>query len=349
MDKITLPPNGLPQEVTNIPYGQVFVLTDPSQGITSTAATQIQAIISIAGKLGQSHIVYAIPVEYSGLWGCFICKVKTDRGVEILLSKKDSILEMLCEFWGVDYTEVSKTIDISYRYKKNYVSLGGESHPVRVHVKPAVSVDAENGDYSITLQLIQSHSKADELLDIRRAIQNSFYHNLDISVEEIIDLYEEVKKSIKTYHLDIDIKRDELGKISSCDISLKDNLGKLYPLKQIEHGKEKHLEPQLMAFYLTFIWFKEGKRLPNVQDDDFYETLIKIQSQLPYRFRKPTKDNLAWYASSKKSVISKSIWDATHDSYAQEQFGIEGNEGEVNKVAGATDEDREKIKKEFGL
>ena len=136
MDKITLPPNGLPQEVTNIPFGQVFVLTDPSQGITSTSAQQIQAIISIAGKLKQTHIVYAIPVQHSGLWGCFCCKVQKGKRVEILLSQKDSILEMLCEFWGLDYTEVNKTIDISKRYQ-GHVTRSGDSHPVRVPVTPA--------------------------------------------------------------------------------------------------------------------------------------------------------------------------------------------------------------------
>ena len=72
MSTIKIPQNGLPQEISSIPFGQVFVLTDPEQGITSTTTNQILAIISIAGKLGQSHIVYALPVQYSGLWGCNI-------------------------------------------------------------------------------------------------------------------------------------------------------------------------------------------------------------------------------------------------------------------------------------
>lgn len=337
-----------PQELTNIPLGQIFILTDPKQGITSTTNQKIGAVISIAGRLGQSHIVYALPVETPELWDYFICKVKTEDGVQILVSDKDSLIEMLCEFWGLDYEEVSKTLDISKRYK-GHVTIGGEIHPVRVPLKPAVSKGVENEDYGLSLQLIQEHTKANELLDIKKAIQNSFYHNLGISVEEIIDLYKEVKKSLKTYHLDIHIERDELGKISICDINLEDNFGNKYELKQIEDKREKHLEPQLMALYLTFIWFKEGKKLVNVQDDDFYETMLKIQAQLPYRFRKPKKETFAWNLNSKRSVINKSIWDATHDSYAQEQFSIDGHNEGVFRVAGATDEDREKIKKEFRL
>ena len=40
---------------------------------------------------------------------------------------------------------------------------------------------------------------------------------------------------------------------------------------------------------------------------------------------------------------------ATNDVYAKEQFAIDGYSGDVYKVAGATDEDRELIKKEFGI
>ena len=340
--------SNIPQELTKIPFGQIFILTDPRQGITSATNQRIGAVISIAGKLGQSHIVYALPVDRPDLWDCFICKVKTEEGVQILISDKDSLIEMLCEFWGLDNKVVCKTLDIAKRYK-GYATLGGESHPVRVPLEPAESRGVEKEYSGFSLQLIQEHTKEDELLDIRRAIQNSIYHNLDISVEEIIDLYEDVKKSIKTYHLDIHIERDESGKISICDINLEDNFGNKYELKQIEDKREKHLEPQLMALYLTFIWFKEGKKLSDVQDNDFYEIMVKIQAQLPYRFRKPNKDTFAWNLNSKRSVISKSIWDATHDTYAQEQFSIDGHNEGLFRVAGATDEDREKIKKEFGL
>lgn len=345
MSTISIPQNGLPQEVASIPFGQVIVLTNPELGITAKHITIMEAIFKLATICGQGHIINTRSVQDSGLWDCYACKIMTDKGVQILISDKDSLFEMLCEFWGLDYEEVSKSIVLDGRSK--YIPIDGESHPVRVTL--AVSKDKEKADYGFKLQLIQEHTKANELLDIRRALQNSFYHKLDISVEEIIDLYEDVKKNLKTYHLDINIEKDQSGKISSCDISLKDNFGKLYPLKQIEDKKEKHLEPQLMAFYLTFILYKEGKRPNAVQDDDFYETLLKIQSQLPYRFRKPQKDNLVWNVHSKKSVIRKSIWDATHDSYAQEQFSIDGYSEDLFRVAGATDEDREKIKKEFGL
>ena len=65
MSTIKIPQNGLPQEIGIIPFGQVIVLTNPEQGITSNTTQQILAVISIAGKLNQRHIVYALPVQYS--------------------------------------------------------------------------------------------------------------------------------------------------------------------------------------------------------------------------------------------------------------------------------------------
>ena len=158
MSTIKIPQNGLPQEIANIPFGQVFVLTDPEQGITSTIATQIQAIISIAGKLGQAHIVYALPVQNPELWGCFICKVKTEEGAQILISDKDSLLEMLCEFWGLDYKEVSKSIELSQRYER-YVAIGGESHPVSLPATIARKPAKEKTEnYSTLLQCTQVYT-----------------------------------------------------------------------------------------------------------------------------------------------------------------------------------------------
>ena len=156
MNTINIPQNGFPQEITDIPFGQVFILTDPSQGITSTTTQQILAIISIAGKLGQSHIVYALPVQYSGLWGCYICKVKTEEGVQVLVSDRESVLEMLCEFWGLDFSEVSKSIKLSDRYER-YVFLGEESHPVRIPVTEARKPEKKE-EHSTLLQCITTHT-----------------------------------------------------------------------------------------------------------------------------------------------------------------------------------------------
>ena len=284
MNTIKIPQNGL-QEISSIPFGQVFVLTDPEQGITSTTTNQILAIISIAGKLGQSHIVYALPVQYSGLWGCYICKVKTDEGVQILVSDKDSLLEMLCEFWGLDYKEVSKSIDLSQRYER-YVTIGGESHPVRVPLKPTIEegVGAESG--VTTIQLLQVHSRDNTLGDIRSTFRDNFNFGLGISLDEIIALYKDEEKNRKSYRLNIKVNWKEYKeivpgrgmvkkkKMKACDLSLIDNLGN--PPYSFE------LEAMAKAIYLTYLFFPEGIAYTQISSsDEFYNIFKQIYRKLP--------------------------------------------------------------------
>lgn len=353
MNTSNILPNGLPQGLSNIPLGQIFILTNPGQGITSTTIQKIQAVISLAGSLGQKGIVYALPVDFPELWDCFICKVETEEGVQILVSDKDSLIEMLCEFWKLDYEESIKTLDISKRYK-GHVTIGGKNHPVRVSLKPVKAGKMEEKDYGITLQFLQDHTKPQELSNIKSSFQNIFYHNLDISIEEITALYEEVKKSLKTYHLIIDVERDKSGKISNCKFILEDNLGNKYPLmKPLGKGEDKPLEEwevQWKALYLTFILFKDGLSVREIAyNQEFYDTFLKILGQLPKGYNKPDQVTLWDNAKSKLSKIRSSIMEATHDTYAKEQFAIDGYSEDVYKVSGATDKNRETIKREFGL
>ena len=357
MSTIKIPQNGLPQEIANIPFGQVIVLTDPEQGITSKTIKLVECIHSIARKTGQkNNTVHSLPVDAPDLVDCIICKVKTEDGVQILVADKDSLIEMLCEFWGLDYEEVSKIPDIIPGWHKTHkgVTIGGVSHPVRIPVKPAMMVDGLKEDLGTTIQLMQSHSKPDTLSDIRNAFQDIFYHNLGISIDEITDLYEEVKKSTKSYHLIIDVKRDESGKISNCKFILEDNLGNKYPLmKPLDKMGKNPLEEwevQWKALYLTFIWFKDGLPVRDMlSNEEFYNTFLTILGQLPKGYSKPDKITLWENSKSKFSKIRKSIMDATNDTYAREQFSIDGYSEDCYRVAGATDENRETIKREFGL
>ena len=355
MSTIKIPHNGLPQEIANIPFGQVIVLTDPNQGITSTTTQQILAIISIAGKLGQSHIVYALPVQYSGLWGCYICKVKTEEGVQVLVSDRESVLEMLCEFWGLDFNEVSKGIKLSDRYER-YVFLGGESHPVRIPV-PVRKPEKEETEVGSTLiQCITVHTKEGELAKIEDALEEAFIHKLDISALDLITLLEKVsKKERKTYELDINIIPGKegwdkdmtvYGPRRTCEITITDDAG-------TPHSVNK-LQAQTVALYLTFILFKDGKDGIKIADlktnEDFYNLFQHICRRLKSINNIPDKVTLWKNANRKRGEIKKAISDATNDDKTAEMlFGIEGEEGKEFRVAGATDELREKIKKDFDI
>ena len=351
MSTIKIPHNGLPQEIANIPFGQVIVLTDPEQGITSTTVQLIQAIISIAGKLNQSHIVYALPVQYSELWDCFICKVQTDEGVQILVSNRDSLLEMLCEFWGLYYAEVSKSIKLSDRYKR-YVSCDGVSHPVRIPVIAARKPEPEETEVnSPLLQCITDHTKEGEMAKIEDILEECALYGIVISPYELIGIQEKVSnKERKTYELDIDIipwKEDWKEKVvkRTIDIIITDSAG-------IKHHITD-LYPQSAALYLTFILFKDGIKiadLKNKTNNEFYNLFIHICKRLKSTNKLPDQETLWKNANRKRGEIKKAISNVTNDDKNAEMlFGIEGKEGKEFRVAGATDELREKIKKGFDI
>lgn len=353
MSTIKIPQNGLPQEIANIPYGQVIVLTDPNQGITSTTTQQILAIISIAGKLGQSHIVYALPVQYSGLWGCYICKVKTAEGVQVLVSDRESVLEMLCEFWGLDFSEVSKSIKLSDRYER-YVFLGGESHPVKIPV-PVRKPEKEETEVGSTLiQCITVHTKETELEKIEIILEEAFIHHIKITGGELMNLLDKVKeKERKTYELDIDIipgeedwdiEGKELVVKRAIDIIITDDAGIKHHITDVRG--------QTAALYLTFILFsKEGIKIADLKtNDEFYNLFIYFCKRLKSTNKLPNKVTLWKNANRKRGEIKSAIKEVTNgDLEAMMLFGIEGEEEKENKVAGATDELREKIRKEFDI
>ena len=351
MSTIKIPHNGLPQEIANIPFGQVIVLTNPEQGITSNTTQQILAVISIAGKLNQSHIVYALPVQYSGLWGCYICKVKTEEGVQVLVSDRESVLEMLCEFWGLDFNEVSKSIKLSDRYER-YVFLGGESHPVRIPVIAARKPEPEETEVnSPLLQCITDHTKEGEMAKIEDILEECALYGIVISPYELIGIQEKVSnKERKTYELDIDIipwKEDWKEKVvkRTIDIIITDSAG-------IKHHITD-LYPQSAALYLTFILFKDGIKiadLKNKTNNEFYNLFIHICKRLKSTNKLPDQKTLWKNANRKRGEIKKAISDVTNDDKnAERLFGIEGEVGKEFRVAGATDELREKIKKEFDI
>lgn len=351
MNTINIPQNGFPQEITNIPFGQVIVLTDPSQGITSTTVQKIQAVISIAGSLGQKGVVYAIPVDSPELWDSYICKVKTKDGVQILVSDKDSIIEMLCEFWGLDYAEAIKKIVIKKRYE-GHVTIGEESHPVRIPVIEARKPEKEE-KHSILLQCITTHTKAGELAKIEDALEEAFIHHINISGIDLLTLLDKVSnKERKTYQLDIDIipgKADydkELKDIvvkRSCDIIITDSDGTSHHITT--------LSPQSIALYLTFILFKDGIKIADLKtNDEFYKLFLHICNRLRYMNKLPEQKILWENANRKRGEIKKAISDVTNgDKIAEMQLGIEGEEGKEYRVAGATDDLREKIRKGFDI
>ena len=341
----------------NIPFGQIFILTNPQVGITSKTTHMMGFILSMARQYSKGHILHTLPVDDPKLWNCFICKVKTEDGDQILVSDKDSLVEMLCEFWGLDYDEVCKGIVIPKRNKS--FTCGGEKHPVRVSLKPVGESVPEMSrkEGTISMEFLQEHSRERTLLDIRSTFKDNFNFGLGITPEEILTIYEEEKAAIKTYKLDIQVKWKKVKeykhpnwvihkKMTACDLSLIDNMGNPYPFK---------LEAMAKAIYLTYLFFEDGIAYTQISSsDEFYNIFEKIYNKLPRvksdprRFNLEDKDDLDTFTNY-ISRIRKAILNATNDTYAVEQFAVEGWRKDNYGIAGATDENRDVVRKEFRI
>ena len=358
MNQENFPQNVLPKELSDLPFGQLFVLTNPFLGITSKNIFIMQFIFSMARQYEKHHMVNAIPVEYSGLWDCVACKVQTCNGPQILIADNNSLVKMLCEFWGLDYEEVSKSIKRSERYER-YVSLGGESHPLRTPVIPVESTrtSTEKDDYGVSLQLVQSHSRDITLGDIRSTFRDNFNYGFGISLEEVISLYKDEEKNRKSYKLDIQVKWKEVReykhpkwvihqKMTACDISLIDNFGNTYPIK---------IDSMTKAIYLTFLLFEDGIEYTQISSsDEFYELFKQIYKKLPRAKGTPKKFNLDNKAdldtfTNYTSKTRQAVLRVTNDTYAEEQFAIEGRRKDVYGIAGATADNRAFVRKELTI
>ncbi len=346
--------------MANIPFGQVVLLTNPYLGILTKTTHMIEFILSMAKDYKVEHNISTRPVQYSGLWDCFVCKVKVDEDVQILVSDKDSLVEMLCEFWGLDYEEVRKSYKLPVRYKKMGMTCGGEDHPIRVSLPPRSPLPSSKEDDSrIILGCMQEAQTRDEAYgNFRSTIIDNFNNGYGITLDEIIAIYKEEEKKRKTYTLDIHkvpkedyVKGKKVILIKDCVLKLIDNYGKEYPFDAPVKSK---------AIYLTFLLFPKGFWIKDIAgNQEFYDAFKKIYTQLPYFSKKYLPDNFDQLSdidsTEYKCFLQQmgdtrdAIMDVTNDNSARKQFAIEGDYYTPFRVAGATDENREKVKKIFGL
>lgn len=357
MSTIKIPHNGLPKEVTSILYSQLFILTCPYLGVTAKNVHMMQFVLSMAKDFKQGHNIHTMPVDYSGLWDCIVCKVYTDKGDQILISNKDSIIEMLCEFWGLNYSSVCGSYTLPDRYKS--IPLGGKIHPIRVTLpsfrEPVSGLEKED---TISLHFLGASSREKVWGNIRSSIIDNLNHNYGITLDDIIAIYKEEEKNRKTYTLDIEIepktvyeKGKPVERIKKCGFKLTDNFG----------GEYYYAPPvKSMAIYLTFMLFPEGLTIKQVAGNKkFYDAFKEIYLQLPRHSLKNLPKNFDGLSETDSNpytlflqelgAIRDAILDLTNDNSAREKFAVEGNGTIPFRVAGATDEHREKIKRKFGL
>ena len=351
MNTNTLSQNIL-QGLADLPVGQIYILTGPL-GLTSRHIYIMEFILSMAKQYDKPCVIHSRQIDYSDFSYCCACKIEASKGAQLLIADKDSLVELLCEFWGMNHDKVCKTISPSKRYKK--IAFDGSTHPIKTvvplmaHLHP--SANSESGD--VSLELLQTRSK-DYILDqVSNIFKDVFNYHPDIELEDIIKLYNQEKSNIKTYALDIEIDRKEeveraklISKIKKCDISLIDNKGTQYPLK---------FEAEWKVIYLTYLCFPKGLYYCEVNSDNFFKIYKRIHSQMPRVIGAPKRYDLEDNSQMDTfaniiSKIRKTILKATNDNRAVELFAIDGYEKKTKyKIQGATDDNREKVRKEFNI
>lgn len=134
--------------------------------------------------------------------------------------------------------------------------------------------------------------------------------------------------------------------MTACDLSLIDNMGHSYTFK---------LEAMAKAIYLTYLFFPDGIAYTQISSsDEFYNIFKQIYRKLPRakacprQFDLENKEDLDTFTNY-ISRIRKAILKETNDNYAEEQFGVEGKKKDNYGIAGATDENRDVVRREFKI
>ena len=334
-------PNNIPQQLANIPYGQIFILTRPT-GITGKTHQMIWRTLQIARHCHQEPILHTMPIENPELWECAVCK--DENGM--MIADGYSLLEMLCELWGLDYDDVRSNID--FRYRPRIHPVEGEKHPTKI---PVDDEPISNEKDDLTLGCLQVPEKTDTLERIRSSFKDNFSYGLGITQQETSELYEYEKTHKRTYTLDIQIDKGKYNgryykRYGKCDISLIDNYGTRYPIP---------LDAKTKVIYLTYIMLKDGIEYSQIKESEEY---FRFYSQIHKRMPRASGSPKRWDLEKKEqldtytnyiSKIRKYIYKAVGEYKPVELFAVEGDRKGIYKVQGATDEHRKLIKEAFDI
>ena len=204
--------NGLPKELEQLQEGQIYMFPCVEDGLTEKNVLISQYISAVSGKLikeskskKKKPVVFAIPTSKQALWNHIVCKLDTPSGLIIEIADTGSLLEMLYDYFGLDYTK-PYNLNISDRHK----ITPAEYHPQKftLHDIPSCSTEDESSDYNSTsIDFITNKKKTRE--DINKNILSAFYDaeynrekfGVEYSLEELVREFNTQKN--KTYRLEI--------------------------------------------------------------------------------------------------------------------------------------------------
>lgn len=354
--------NGLPKELEQLQEGQIYMFPCVEDGLTEKNVLISQYISAVSGKLikeskskKKKPVVFAIPTSKQALWNHIVCKLDTPSGLIIEIADTGSLLEMLYDYFGLDYT-TPYNLKISDRHK----ITPAEYHPQKftLHDIPSCSTEDESSDYNSTsIDFITNKKKTRE--DINKNILSAFYDaeynrekfGVEYSLEELVKEFNTQKN--KTYRLEIvpeEVAHPKAGKERTrinCHIYITD---------ENEERTEIELQAYQKGIYLLFLLHKDGILLRHFNKewkpqrykqimDLYYSIQCKLANNNYIEFPKLKIGDLNSIRTKIKDQISKIT---TNKKYI-EMFAIEGYAEQPFGIKAATQEHRNLIVESFGL
>lgn len=291
--------NGLPEELKNLQDGHIYIFPKFEEGLTEKKVLICQYINAAYSKImgltntgKKKSAVFAIPTENKALWDCIACKIATPNGEVIEVADSGSLLEMLFDYYGVDYANASE-IKMSDRHKVTPANYPPERIPI-----DSTKVSSDGGcnwsesssmsdpyNMSIGCLLAEPNTKtkdgrkalkekqqslAQQLEDILWAIR---YYDFPIDPKEIMEKVEQHSQDKEEdYELSFDFGtiNEYTGQLSKCDIYVS-------PCKD---AVPLNIKPIFKATYLAVMLMKDGIN-PSKPSKEFISLVRHIYGMLP--------------------------------------------------------------------
>ena len=364
--------NNIPQEIASkLPVGQIVLLTSTETGITYGHCNLIQFISKMGDFTGNSHIISSITVDEPALWGCFAYRLADGQNQQVLVADKNSLVEMLCNIWGLDLDTLKSQIT-----QKRYRSLlpNGKSHPICItiastsHSQESMTAngngqtlvdigsieDFDESDYDLSL-CFTTPTEASVVRDLTRSINDIIGWNIDFSKEKLNKLFDELMENRREYHVELSCKKEKVKydsrmefRLAYCDLYLVDDKENKYKIEDIGIPRKK-VGPSEKAAYLAFLFFKDGVRLDGFQiDQKFMDIYNKIYASMPDKNQTQNAPDTQMFMQ-KASNINKGIMQAVSNTKVQQQFGVIKKEKGVYAIPVIDDNLKKQVKQIFEL
>lgn len=370
--------NGLPQELKNLQDGQIYLFPKFGEGlseknilISQYINAAYKKIIELTKGSKKKAVVFAIPTENQALWDCIACRITTSNGEVIEVADSGSLLEMLFDYYGVDYANASK-VKMSDRHKIVPANYPPERIPVESTRKPTVGEDIEydwstssmSDPYNMSIGCLlaepntktkdgrkalkeKQQSLAQQLEDILWVIR---YYDFPIDPKEIMEKVEQHSQDKEEdFELSFDFGtiNEYTGQLSKCDIYVS-------PCKD---AVPLNIKPIFKATYLAVMLMKDGIN-PSKPSKEFIGLVRYIYEMLPTNGKAQDDDN--GIVNDKKKFdsdwvgkqlngIRNAVKEQIPNLLIAQKFAVEGYRSKPFTVQKADDSIRKQIRKAFLL